>query len=122
MRGEASIVDLTLVHIQGAGSIGAFYQGPHLSGLEQSVDASQSNIGHLAASLRQAAEEYDRRAIICDEYTENMRVWKIRLDTWEIDNTAYWNAVYDPTSAVDHPGSRPDEPMRWPAWVEEDVR
>jgi len=120
LRGEAILADIAQQNVQSTNTAPSWYEGPYLVPINQVMDASIINLGLIAAEERRLAEEYDRRAVICDDYTAAMKQWRIYLADWEerkADYDKYYNVA---TVTVDLPGAKPAEPVRWPMWVEEE--
>lgn len=82
------------------------------------MNAAFLNATAVSTSADTAADECERRAQRCAEYTDEMRRWRESLANWQRRWISSLGALAIESDAP-MPGPQPEQPVRWPAWVEE---
>ena len=86
--------------------------------IDAAMNAAFLNATAVTTASTTAADEFDRRAEACAEYTRKMQQWRSDKAYWQRRWDGYISSlVIDPNASG--PGYQPQQPTRWPDWVEE---
>lgn len=86
--------------------------------IDAAMNAAFLNASSVRIASNAAADEFERRAEICAEYTYAMQRWRADMNQWQYRWNDYLSQIDDNPNAVP-PGYQPARPTRTPLWVEE---
>jgi len=86
--------------------------------IDAAMNACFLNANAVKIASNTAAEEFDRRAERCAEYTRSMQQWRTDLERWHGEWSSWMSALSVDPYAIG-PAAQPSQPLRWPDWVEE---
>lgn len=111
LGGELASIDAMRAGVEGIRSSPGISGGPVAEAVSRSLVAASSNLSSLVGLVQAAIAELQRRAALCEVYTEEYRAYERRYARWRADLSEFMRATNEGRFAY-HPGPAPVPPTK----------